>query len=97
MNRERAGHPRLDDQPVGVELQDGVLGTPVHLAYGGAGQSTDEPASGNAPKNVIMAEGDPADGAADQCWSDVSNDGFDFGQFGHCRQGVTVTVPLIVG
>jgi hypothetical protein len=74
-----------------------VLGTPVHFAYGGAGESTDEPAPGNPPKDVVMAEGDPPDGAADQGWSDVSNDGFDFGQFGHRRQGVTVTVPLMVG
>jgi hypothetical protein len=56
-----------------------VRSTAVYPPYGGAGESPDKPAPGHPSKDVVMAEADPADSAADQCGSDVSNDGFDFG------------------
>jgi hypothetical protein len=35
-----------------------------------------------------VAQGDPVETAAEQGGTDVTNDGFDFGELGHCARNV---------
>ena len=42
-----------------------------------------QPAASHPTEDVIVAERDPANAAADKGGADIPNDGFDFGKLGH--------------
>ena len=61
----------------------GVLGAPGDVAHGGPGQVPEQTAAGDAAQHVVVAQADALESAAEQGGTDVADDGFDFGKFGH--------------
>ena len=86
MDLQRARHSGLDDQARVVELEHGMLGAAKHPVDLRAGEPPDQPAAGHSTEDIIVAEGDPTDAAADERRAEVSNDGFDFRKLGHQRR-----------
>jgi hypothetical protein len=80
---ERASHAGLDHQPPGAKLEDGVLGTTHDAADGRTAEATQQPAPGGSAYNVIMTERYRAEGAPHEARTELPDDRFDFGQFGH--------------
>jgi hypothetical protein len=56
-----------------------VLGSPEDGADSGTRKPADELPSAHPPQNIIVAEGDVFDAAAEKCRAYIANDGFDFG------------------
>jgi hypothetical protein len=83
MDHEGAGHTGLDHEAARVELEHGVFGSARDRFDGGSGEPADQAAPSDAAQHVIVAQGNPADAAANQARPDVSNDGFDFGKLRH--------------
>ena len=49
----------------------------------------EEAAARDAAQDVVVTQGDPVESAAEQGGTDVADDGFDFGELGHCARNVT--------
>ena len=84
MDHEGSGHTGLNDKAARIELEYGVFGPAGDRFDSPPGEAADQAASSNAAQHVIVAQGCPADAAADQRRPNVSNDGFDFGKLRQC-------------
>ena len=88
MHHQRAGHAGLHHEPPLAEIEHGVLGAAEHVVHGRAGEPAHQTAAGDAAQHVVVAQGDPVEAAAEQGGADVADDGFDFGELGHCARNV---------
>ena len=60
-----------------------MLGPAEDGAHGGAVQAAQQRPAGHPAQDVVMAQRDSAELAADEGRADVADDGFDFGELGH--------------
>jgi hypothetical protein len=80
---EGARHAGLHDEPILAQIDHRVLRPPVDRADGRTAQPSDEAAPRHAPQDVVVAQGDSAEGTADEGGADVADHRFDFGKLGH--------------
>jgi hypothetical protein len=66
-----------------AEVEDGVLGAAEHVGNRGSAHTPDEAAACHASQNVVVAQRDSAELAADEGGADVADDRFDFRELGH--------------
>src|SRR5205823_1407284 len=82
LNHQRSGHPRLNDQAALPQIEHGVLGSPKDSAHSRPGQLSEQAPAADAPEHVGVTEGNAIEAAAEQGGTDVTDDGFDFGELG---------------
>ena len=88
VDHQRSGHARLHHQASLAEIEHRMLGAAEHVAHGRALQAPQEAAAGDAAQDVVVTQGDPVEAAAEQGGTNVADDGFDFGELGHCARNV---------
>jgi hypothetical protein len=88
VNDQRSGHARLHHQAPLAEIEHGVLGAAEDVAHGRAVEPPHQAAARDAAQDVVVTQGDPVQAAAEQGGTDVADDGFDFGELGHCARNV---------
>jgi hypothetical protein len=84
---ELAGHAEVNDECGRVvESHEDALAAAVYLRDGAVVEGLGEVGVGGV-EDVAAEEVDVRDHSADDMWAECSDDGFDFGEFGHGRMG----------